>query len=207
MATTTMYRVRTVLAGWQGGPGLSTVYFSTGGSPSGTDALAAVNRVRGAWDVIKGVLANTTTAQTLGQVDIIDPVAGALTGSFGVTQPAVVTGTGAGVTGPPQVAGGLELFTSDVVDNHRLKGRLFISPLRAGETATIIPSAGLNSGLDAMGVAIVTVSPPATPALCVWHRPKFGPAPTHTLLRSGSQFNVTSSGHATKFFTLRSRLN
>lgn len=207
MSTSTMYRVRAVLAGWQGAPGLSTCYFSTGGSSSGADALAAANRVRGAWDVVKGVLANTTTINVQGQVDIIDPVQGQLIGSFAVTPPATVTGTGAGVTGPPQVAGGLELFTADVADNRRIRGRLFVSPLRAGETATISPSAGLNSGLDAMGVALVTVSPPATPPLVIWHRPVFDPAPPHAVTRTGSQFNVLSSGHATKFFTLRSRLN
>jgi len=202
-----MYRVRSVLAGWQGGPGLSTFYFSTGGTASGSDALAAANRVRGGWDVVKGVLPSAVTVNVQGQVDVIDPIDGGLTTSFAVTPPATVTGTGVGVVGPPQVAGGLELFTSDVADGRRVRGRSFINPLVSAQTATATPSAGLNSALDAMGVAIVTVSPPATPALCIWHRPKFDPDPPHALIRAGSQFNVLSSGHATKFFTLRSRLN
>lgn len=207
MSTSTMYRVRAVLSGWQGGPGLSTCYFSTGGSANSGDALTAAGRVRGAWDVVKGLLPSAVTVAVQGQVDVIDPVNGELQTSFGVTPPATVTGTGVGNVGPPQVAGGLELFTNDVADKHRIKGRLFISPLVSANTVTVTPSAGTNSGLDAMGVALVTVSPPATPALCVWHRPIFGPPPARTLLRAGSQFNVMSSGHATKFFTLRSRLN
>lgn len=207
MSTSTMYRVRSVLSGWQGGPGLSTCYFSTGGSANSGDALTAANRVRGAWDVVKGLLPSSVTVNVQGQVDVIDPTDGELQTSYGVTPPATVTGTGVGVVGPPQVAGGLELFTNDVADRRRIKGRLFISPLVSAQTVSVVPSAGLNSAVDAMGVALVTVSPPATPPLCVWHRPKFTTTLPHTLIRAGSQFNVMSSGHATKFFTLRSRLN
>ena len=203
MATDTLYRVRTVLSGWQGGPGLSTLYFSAPTGGNTTDALAAVNRVRGGWDVFKTSMANTVTAQVLGQVDLIDSVSGTLTGSLAVTQPAVVTGTVAGAVGPTQVMGGLELFTANVVNGRRIRGHVNLGPLSVSFTQTPTPPAGLNTNIDATGVAWVTISPPATPALQVWHRPRvFTPGSPPT---GGQNFDVLSSGHATKYFTLRSR--
>lgn len=203
MGVANIYRVRTVLSGWQGGPGLATHYFETGVTNNATDALVAAARVRGAWDVVKGVFAGTTTMQVQGQVDVLDCQNGALVGSFGVTPPAVVTGTGAGVTGPAEVAGGLIYSASVVINGRRLVGRTNISPLRAGETATVSPSAGLNSGIDAMGVALLTISPPASIPLVVWHRPT-RLTPTSPLA-NGAEYPALTSTHAGKFFALRSR--
>jgi hypothetical protein len=61
------------------------------------------------------------------------------------------------------------------------------------------PPAGLGANLDAMGTAIIGVSPPLTNPLVVWHRPV-----AHA---GGADFPVASAVHSTKYFTLRSRLN
>jgi len=204
VASSQLYRVRTVLSGWQGAPGLNTFYFQALSGGNATDALAAVNRVRGSWDVVKSVLSAAITAQTQGQVDIISDTDGSLQTSFNVTQPAVVTGTCGTAATVAQVAGGLELFTADVVDGRRVRGRSNIGPLCATFTGSILPPTGLNTALDAMGVALVTVSPPATPPLVIWHRPVFNKV-THTLIRPGTNWQVTSSSHASKFFSIRSR--
>lgn len=199
-----MYRVRTVLQGWQGAPGLNTFYFSAGAGVSPSDALAAVNRVRGCWDVVKSILGNSVTAQTLGQVDILDPTDGSLQSSVNVTQPAIVTGSCATSPAVSQVAAGLELFTAEVVNGRRLRGRSNVGPLCANFTNTVVPAAGVGTAVDAMGVALLTISPPGVPPLIVWHRPRFDPV-THVLLAPGGHAEVTTTGHATKFFSIRSR--
>jgi hypothetical protein len=204
MSLDVMYRVRTVLQGWQGAPGLSTCYFGAPGGANGTDALAAANRVRGSWDVVKTIMGSGLTMQVLGQVDIIDPVAGALQGSLAVTQPAVVTGTCGTGAGPAALAGGLQLHTADVVRGRRVIGRLFIGPLCATNTGNVVPPAGVGTAIAAMGVALVTVSPPATPPLRVWSRPVFDKV-THALIHGGANFDVLTSSAATKYFTIRSR--
>lgn len=192
-----MYRVRTQISGWQGGPGLQTSYFDDAGLANGADALAAVNRVRGAWDVVKSILPSTVTAQTLGQVDVIDVPSGGLTNSLGVTQPAIVVGTGGAVPGPAQVAGGIQLLTQTFISGRRLRGHINISPLQQASVNILAPSVGTMNALAAMGVALVTISPPAVPPLVVWRRPIPG--------RAGGMGAVTTSAAATKWFSLRSR--
>lgn len=204
MAIQDMYRVRTVLSGWQGAPGLSTCYFDTAGVATSTDALTAVNRVRSAWDAIKGVLSSSTTAQVSGQVDTIASTDETLTGGFTVTTPAIVTGTGVGNTGPAQVSAGLVLLTSTIIRGRRLRGRINVSPLVSAQTGTVLPSAALNAALVSFGTALLTASPPATPPLVVWSRPVRDPV-THAITTLGSQFVANGSTPAAKFFSLRSR--
>jgi hypothetical protein len=192
-----LYRIRTVISGWQGGPGLNTYYFSDGGAPSSADALTVVNRVRGAWDVVKSIMPNTVTAQTLGAVDVLDIPTGVLQTTFSVTQPAVVTGTVAGAIGPGQIAAGLILDTGNILHGRRFKGHSFINPISGTLTTSVSPSVGIGTAVAAMGVALLTVSPPAAVPIMVWHRPVHG--------AGGSALPAISSSAATKWFSIRSR--
>lgn len=201
---TSMYRIRTVLTGVAGLPGLSTCYFEEPVGFDATRATTCAGRVRGAWDVIKSSLAAGVQAQVQSGIDLIDPVDGALLGTGAITPPVVVTSTGANV-GAPQVAGGLILNTGLVVSGRRLRGRLFISPLSQASEVGNTPPAGLSANLDAMGVALLTVSPPAANPLCIWHRPHKNPA--GGVFPDGSESAALSAQHAIKYFTLRSRLN
>lgn len=198
MTSVGLYRVRVTLTGAFGTPGLSTCYFAEPTSGNSTAAGVVAGRVRGAWDVIKSSLASTMVATVQPAVDFVDPATGNLMTSFVISPPAIVTSTGAN-QGPTQVMGGLELDTATVLNNHRLRGRLFIGPLSQASMAGNAPPGALGANLDAMGVALITISPPATNPLVVWHRPV-----NHA---NGQDFPVLSAVHATKFFTLRSRLN
>jgi hypothetical protein len=198
LAVTGIYRCRGVLNGWQGAPGLTTAYFDIGAAATAADALTALTRYRGAWDVVKSQLATSITWTPLAGVDVLDVPTGTLVAAFTVTPPAIVTGTGAGVPGAAQVAAGLILDTQGVVSGKRLRGHMDVSPLVAAALGTVLPPAGVNSAIDAMGVALITVTPPAAVApLVVWSRPKVG--------RAGAALPVKAATHAQKWFSLRSR--
>jgi hypothetical protein len=205
----TILRVRTVLSGWQGGPGLLTYYFRPNQTTLTADALAATARVRGALDIFKTSLPLAASVQVSGTCDVLDEATGALVTGVTVADPAVVLGTAAGGFGPVQVMGGLILDTSSVVGGRKLRARSFLGPLAVGFTASPAPSAPLLTNVAAVGVALVTVTPPAasTP-LVAWQRPrKARTLPTPLPARPGVAVPVLSSRAAVKFFTLRSRLN
>ncbi len=193
-----MYRVRAVWSGGPGGPALSTYYFKITTPGSAADAATVAGRVRGAFDVLKTLWPSSMTIQVSSTVDQILDEDGSLTGSYGIATPAVVTGTGVGGFGPPQVQPALLLLTNTFIAGRRVQGRSFLGPIIASQTNVPTPSAGVNTAIDAFGVALITASPPAATApAVVWARPKPG--------RNGQACDITSSTHSLKFFTLRSR--
>jgi hypothetical protein len=148
--------------------------------------------------VVKSILPNTITWSPQGAIDVLDVPTGTLVATFAVTPPAIVTGTSVASPGPAQVAAGLELDTQGVVHGHRLRGRTFVSPVSNLFSNNLLPPAGVNTAIDAMGVALITVTPPAAVApLVVWSRPSTG--------RAGTALPVLGTTHATKWFSLRSR--
>jgi hypothetical protein len=201
----TILRVRATLTYGTGGPGLFTSYHS--GSPGGgtlAEAQAASDRVRGSWDVVKTILSNQFTVAMQPNVDVLNDQDGSLIGSWATTPLGNVTGTAATGLGPSQVMAGLVLNTNTVVDGRRLRGRINVGPVGSGSTNAPVPPTGVNTAINAMGVALVTVSPPAlTAPIVVWHRPKVDES--GTVVRLGSSSPVLSAGVATKWFTLRSR--
>lgn len=193
----TIYRIRAVISGWQGGPGLFTAYYDATGGPSAGDAATCAGRVRGAWDVFKTVLGTGTTIQVSPQVDVLDQLNGQLVSSFGIATPAVVTGTAATALGPAEVAAGLVLDTGTVINGRRLKGRNFLNPLIATQTSALTPPTSLVTAVNAFGVALITATPPAATAPhVVWRRPKLGNAgvirPTLTAVISPKWFVLRS---------------
>jgi hypothetical protein len=199
-----LFRVRVTLQFVGGSPGVSTTYHDATGSPSLASAQAASDRVRGAWDVVKTILAPSFVATPQAAVDVLSDTDGQLIQSFGITPLAAVVGTAATAQGPGATQAGLILNTSTVADRRRLRGRLFVGPLPTGFTASVTPPAAVLTAIQAMGTALVTVSPPAAVApLKVWHRPII--ASTGDVVRLGSSAFVTSSSPAAKYFVLRSR--
>jgi hypothetical protein len=196
-----LYRVRTILSGFPGAPGLSTTYHYDGGTPNSTDAQTAVNRVRGAWDVVKTIISPLCLINVSGQVDVISPADGSLVTTLTVTPPATVTGTGASGAAPVEVAAGLVLGTGAVVGGRRLAGRLFVSPLSQLAQTALTPAGGTATTINAFGVALITVSPgTAVAPLHVWHRPK----PPGSLT-GDSKLVTTAACNINKWFVLRSR--
>ena len=200
-----MYRVRTTLAGWQGAPGLLTTYHRASAVPTDAEATVAATRVRAALAVVAPLFAPAVTLQVQSQVDVIEDTNGALIGSQNGGAQAVVPGTAATGVGPAQLAAGLVLSTSQIVHGRRVKGRLFLSPLAAGNTQSVLPPVGVNTAINAFGVALLTASPStAAQPLLVWSRPV--PVGTPSVpVRLGVSAIALSSQVAPKWFSIRSR--
>lgn len=190
-------RIRAVISGTQGLPGLSTWYYNgTTATPDAADAADAVARVRAFFDGIKGLLPTANVITVSGGVDLLDPANGDLTGSLSVTAPATVTGTGGGQL-PPANAILLTGQTGVIIAGRRLRGRSFISPCASGAmTAGLVSSAAASTVVTSATVSLTGVT---SSAPVVWHRPK-APGPT-----GGSVSPVTTYSVGSTFAVLRSR--
>jgi len=169
---TVILRVRTVLTGWTGAPGLSTIYWRPGtGGGTTADATDCVARVRAAWAAISPSLPNAVSAAVQSQVDAIEDSDGQLTGSFSATPVAVTTGSG-GINMAPTAAMFLvRLRTALIVGPRLLRGRLFVGPIAQGSVTgaggiTGAAQTQVNGAFTTMLTGGTTASFPV-----VWHRP------------------------------------
>lgn len=207
---TSLYRVRTVMTGWTGSPGLSSFYFRPV-LPDVLDtaeALAAVGRVRSSFAAGSAVWPSTWHAQVQGQVDVITVETGQIANSFSVAQPAVVDGTTGINFGATPVGLLLRLNTSTIVDGQRLQGRFFAVPVGTPSEPDGSPQALTITALQSMGTALLVPNSPET-ALAVWSRPRAAREATARLkalpARAGSSGLVTGTTVQDKFVVLRSR--
>jgi hypothetical protein len=159
---TSLSRVRAVLTGWQGGPGVSTFYT--------TDPVAFLPALRAFYDAIKAALPSEVSVSFPGTGDIIEDTTGALTSTWTATAPGGVVGAGAGNYSAPTGATA-QWNTGAVIGGHRLVGRTFLVPLAS--------SAMASDGT--LGTGILTPFATAAAALVaagggtifrVWHRPR-----------------------------------
>ena len=169
-----MLRVRLVLSGWTGGPGLATFYYT-----SGTEDAAAAARCRGyvqdLWNNAAGILMwNDVVGVVSPEVDEMTSADGAIINTF--TDPTVLgaNGTGGASEAPPAIAGLLHYSTATFLGGRRLRGRTFVSPLalqklQADGTLDDVALAASNVG-SAANLAGLT----AGDNMVVWHRPKLG---------------------------------
>lgn len=202
-----MLRVRTASTGYLGAPGLSTFYFSPSAETIGVAADVSA-RVRTFWDSIKVYYPTTVTMTVQPQVDVIDPATGFVTNSLIVAVPVLpVTGTGVASSAlPPQVAALMTWKTSVFLEGRRLAGRTFISPLGGQVSAGQIPP-GMQTGLQAAGVALLGPGAVSDVNLVVWRRPRPArsiPLPAQ-VARVGSVGQITVVAVPLKFATLNSR--
>jgi hypothetical protein len=168
-------RIRSVIAGTQGTPGLSTLYaVGSLATPVAADALDMVGRVRAFWNAIITLLPTLTTVNVQSQVDLLDVATGALVGGLAPAAPATVTGTG-GSALPFAAAALLVGNTGIVINGRRLQGRTFISPLAATTNNAGNFGNAQQTTLTNAANAMLTGSSSSFPV--VWHRPKApGPA-------------------------------
>lgn len=170
-----MMRVRVTQTGYTGGPGLMTFYFQSAATPGTAEATEVCQRVQAFCTTASSAWFTAVSSQVSGQVDLLDPGTGILTGSIIVTSPTAVAGSGGANNTAISTAALLTHNTSTVVGGRRLKGRTFISPLSTSAltaagliTSTLVTALG-NAG-GKLGTVILTsgVNP------VVWHRPKSG---------------------------------
>lgn len=167
-----MLRVRTILTGWPGAPGLNTFYFDPDVVGPATVAEEAHVRVREFWEDIASLFPNEFTATVDQVVDEVDSTTGDLIGSHAVTTSNVVAGTN--TTGdflPAQTQAVLSMRTGDTINGRRVRGRSYIGPMFVGangSTGQMMPAA--LAQLAGAGIALL-VPPPSGGFLVVWHRP------------------------------------
>lgn len=194
----TMIRVRAVISGVSGLPGLMTAYYQPAlVTPSVAEVNDATGRVRAFWVALAPQLAAGTVVTVQQSTDTIDQATGALFGRVSAASaPAAVTSTGTGEL-PPATAAGMRLQTTTVVGSRLLQGRIFVSPLAMVASNNGVPSAGVVAALGTAGTALQTGATGIT--LLVWHRPTAGGS-------NGSSAAVNSAqADSSKLWVLRSR--
>lgn len=195
---TSLFRVRTALTGFSGGPGVSTMYF--------LDTGTAIPSVRAFWEALAGVLPNSITVQVSNVGDEIESTTGALVGSFQKT--AVPPTLGTNTSAYPAPAGAVVSWrTNTVADRRRLRGRTFIVPM--GGNAFEINGTLSAPVLTQIGNAAQALVFEQSLSMVVWHRPRAarpvdGSRPAVTA-RLGSHGLVTGSRVPDLAAVLRSR--
>lgn len=190
-----MLRVRTVLAGWAGGPGLSTVYFNPSAAPEPGAAVDCVGRVRAFWNSISALFPTSFNAQVQPNVDELDETNGALTASYVGGTPAIVNGANGAVYNAYATMVLLRENTGVIRVGRRVVGRSFIGPVAGSVDSGGNPLASNVTTLLAAATVTLTGSTAAVPV--VWSRPK--------LARVGEMNAVVNFTAAPYFAVLRSR--
>lgn len=190
-------RIRSLITGPNGLPGLHTTYWSGASStPVGADAVDVSGRVRAFWDGVKTLLAQGVTVSFPFPADVLDHTNGNLQASLGTSAPASVVSTGA-LELPKATMLLLKYNTTLVLNGRFLRGRSFIGPLASNVNNSGIPLAASNTTLLTATAALGTGA--TSSAQVVWHRPT--PAnPT-----AGAISPVITYSSSTEFAVLRSR--
>lgn len=193
-----IFRVRAVLSGYQGGPGLMTQYFSPAVAGF-NEALAqlSVDRVRDALSAGSELWGNWATWSVDGTVDEINEANGQLVSSLTVL-PRTVTGTNPSTAIGPAPAGAcINWLTAEIKRGKRVRGRTFLVPLYSAafqndgtlNTSTLTSVAEFGDAMnDAGATDLVHV---------VWSRPIAG--------TGGTKHGITGHRTADKAAVLRSR--
>ena len=195
---TNLLRQRTILSGFQGGPGVATMYF--------LDVATAIESVSRFWSSLTAILPNTVHITPERSGDTIEDTTGALTGSWlgGVVSTSV--GQNPGAYSAPSGAV-VTWRTSTVLDRKRVRGRTFVVPLAAGayqDDGTL--GAGAIGTIQAAATQLILEQ---SNSFVVWHRPFAGRAAVGTIparpAHLGGHGLITASSVPDRAAVLRSR--
>ena len=192
-----MLRIRTVLSGWSGGPGLSTFYFDPGAGAEPAAAIDCVARVRQFWSAISALFPTSFSAQVQPNVDQLDETTGSLTASYVGGAPVVVAGASGTAYNAYATMVLLRQNTGVIRVGRRVVGRTFVGPVTSTVDSGGNPLASNVTTMLTAATVMLTGSTGAIPE--VWHRPK--PAGSAT----GREFYVVNYTAAPYFAVLRSR--
>lgn len=183
-------RVRTVFAGIQGAPYLSTMYFITASAGGGTQTEATnANAAVGAyWTAVDNALISGMTWATDPSVADLS-LSGALIGTFPVT-PVSGVGATAGILSSPALQALNRWNTAAVVGGRLLKGRTYIPGI---PTANISGGAPSGAWVGTTNTAAAALIADANSNFAVWSR------------RNSAAAVVQSGSLWTQFAVLRSR--
>lgn len=190
-------RVRFMITGSQGLPGLHTTYWTGASStPVQADSADVAGRVRAFWDSFKSNLASGTVISAIAGVDLLNSATGELEGGLTTGTITSVSATGTGEL-PASTMLLLKYTTGAIINGRRLQGRSFIGPLATTANTLGIPTAAVNTAVTT--AAAFLNSGATASALVVWHRP------TEEVPAGGITQPVTAYATNNTFAVLRSR--
>jgi len=192
-------RVRVVLSGFAGAPGLMQFYWNgaTAGTFTTADATAATAAVRTFLINASLALSNLVTMTFDPTVEVLEATTGAL---ISVVPASPVAPIGGLATGVVLVAEGplVQWVTTTVVGRRLLRGRTFLTPSTAGAiNATGLVQPTVQAGVISAGNAYIATTPQKP---VIWHRPV--PFGTGT---NGIAGEIVGCGCPAKVAVLRSR--
>lgn len=186
-----MYRVRTAITNFGGGPFLSTMFFDT----TGGTAQQAANAVRAYWLNFLTHLTTGVVVTVEPAVYTLDPATGQATAVDNTTT-ATVTGTSSGDP-LPSTTQLLQRWNTGIFLSGRLvRGRTFIPTLTELVNTNTRPTAAILTAADTAGGNLIA---DANSVFVVWHRP------TPAAPSSGSMVVVNGASSWTEWAVLRSR--
>lgn len=160
---TDLYRVRTVLSGFPGGPGIATMY--------SLDVATFVASLHTFWNDIAARVPSDFHAQVQNTGDIITDTTGELTGAWSASSVASVTGSDSAAYAAP--AGAVVRWqTETILDGRRLRGRTFVVPLGGGGYQT--DGSLASTYLGTLQTAATAFIASQSSSFVVWHRPFAG---------------------------------
>ena len=195
---TTLFRQRTILSGFPGGPGVATMYF--------LDASTAVESVSKLWEAFAFAMPSDVTITPERTGDSIEDTTGALVGSWVGGVVTAHVGAIAGNYAAP-VGCHVRWDTSTILDKKRLRGRTFVVPLAGGQfTAS---GAVVQAAADTFQAQATQFILEQSASAVIWHRPFKGSAAVGTRparpAHLGGHGLITSSRVPTLATVLRSR--
>lgn len=193
----TIGRVQTVLAGWDGGPGLQTSYYhlDTAWNWAGYHQ-DLVNGVAAAYASASALFPSVETMTTQAVVDVFDDITGELVNSYTGTD-VITAGAGAADLTPTATGICVVWRTQGIRNNKRVRGRSFLVPLCADSMDTDGTPTTVALGRAGTWAAAMETAFGAFGDLVVWSRPKPG--------SPGLSYFVTSHTIHDQFSVLRSR--
>ena len=191
-------RVRVVLNGWAGAPGLLTYYYTneTAGIPDAGAAQNMVDHVRAGMVALQAIEPSLWNAQVSPTVDVLETTTGILATQVSVTPVAVCTGTSGANFGPAPTGLALNFSTSTVANGRVVRGRSFLSPMGTLADANGTPTAAAIGAGNAVGAALLGSGTPVIIQV-IWHRPVAG--------AGGVAAPVVGHSVSDRFSVLRSR--
>lgn len=194
----TLRRVKVLLSGFPGGPGVATYCFS-----DVTTALASLGTM---WTAFATTMPADVHYQVEGFGDLFDDATGAITGEWSGTAPAAgAGGGGGGYAGPAGAV--VTWLTSTIADGRRVRGRTFVVPLSGTNYQN-------DGSLNADTIATLSLAAGAfrlseAATFSIWHRPRLERAATAKLkflaAHPGASGLVTDSVVHDRIAILRSR--
>lgn len=179
--------------GFQGGPGVSVMYF---------DEAVSIPRasLRTFFDAIKALIPDDATVNIRAEGDLIQASDGALIGSWSGAPVAAVVGTATANYAAP-VGVQLKWSTAGIVHNRRVRGRTFLVPMAstAFDSAGAVSSTAISTILTAAQAYLTA----AGTSPLIWSRP-FAGAPGNPA-RIGTSHVVTAVSIPNKPVVLTSR--